>query len=442
MGSQSLEALLPELQAQIMRNINSVPDLLSLLRASPRFYQVFRTRKEYIVTQVAFNHFDPQIIDDVWNLAKAMQLPRPLEGIRLHDFLEEIKMVSTEDLQPSIPLNIMAPLCKIGETIAWFVQDYHRSSLQLLTTLGNDMDLKQDPDVLHSSLSAVEQGRLQRAFCRFEVFSCLFHTPADAEEVRYSYGESYLLDGFLQDEVEEVACIRDYLVRRLCGVFADVENDALAGETSESIMKLGENTSPYDWFSRAGKNSHPRFIEYIMSRGLAFVRRILKSEGLDRAHLVIANSIERIYYLTYVLKNPDPFEPLGEKDKEYDAGRFDGEEDFRGDHLDLLSQGLLWANKNKVPEDFNREPLKGLRDWGYIFWDSRRLQASGVLDLDPEDVAAYLFNEEFWFNSESVQTLLKHPFLQKQVIAFAQRPGGRRRSSFETFCALGDGQHF
>ncbi|KAL8798154.1 MAG: hypothetical protein Q9182_006905 [Xanthomendoza sp. 2 TL-2023] len=381
MESHSLETLFPELQAEIMRNIDSVPTLLSLLRASPRFYQVFRTRKEYIVTQLAFNHFHPQIIYDVWNLAKGIQLQRPVEKFCLHGFLEEIRMVPDQDIQPSMPLKIMAPLCKVGKTIAWFVQDYYRNSLQPLTTLGIDMELKQDPDILNSSLSAVEQGRLQRAFCRFELFSCMLFAPEDAKEDRWiatCYGERFLQD-LLPEEVEEMACIRDYIVRRLCGVFEAVENDALAGENSESILKLGE-TARYNWFTQAGKQLHPDFMEYIMSQGLAFLRKILESEGMERAHLVIGNSIRRCYYLTHALKAPN-HAPPDRGDKEYDAGRFDGEDYFRGDHhVDLLSQGLLWANKNKVPQDYNREPLKGLRDWGYIFWDSRRLQASGVLD--------------------------------------------------------------
>ncbi|KAL8814805.1 MAG: hypothetical protein Q9223_006005 [Gallowayella weberi] len=247
------------------------------------------------------------------------------------------------------------------------------------------MDLNQDPDVLNSSLSAVEQGRLQRAFCRFEMFSCLMGhgCAAEKETLSNSYYGNFFLRSFTPDEAEEIACIRDYMIRRLCGLFDDIENDVLAGKDSEWGLKL-ENSHWFrdsHWFAR---HLHLGFMEYMMSQGLAFLRKILESKGRERAQLVIANLFERDYFLTYALVHSYGRPPLPdfEEHKVYDAGRFDGEADFAGDDVDMLSKGLLWANKDKVPEDCVREPLKGLRDWGYVFWGSRRLQASGVLDIE------------------------------------------------------------
>lgn len=81
MTAASIQSMSPELQTQIMRNVDSLSTLYSLLRASPRFYQVFRSRKEYLLTQIAFQQFNPHVIDDAWNLTKASQLPQPPDRV-------------------------------------------------------------------------------------------------------------------------------------------------------------------------------------------------------------------------------------------------------------------------------------------------------------------------------------------------------------------------
>ncbi|KAL8787531.1 MAG: hypothetical protein Q9213_002189 [Squamulea squamosa] len=216
MTSPSLETLTPEIQAQILRNIDSVPAFFSLLRASPRLYQVFRDRKEYLLTQLAFNQFHPEIVEDVWTMAKALQIPQPATKSHIHDIISDFMLVDEDHQQHSIPTSTTAPLCKIGMTIAWFVEDYRRSSLQLLADLGTHMDIQQDTSVLQSDLSVTEKGRIQRALCRFVTFCCLFATPeGDGDErAHYRQNRRYLLL-YTPDDVEEIACIRDYLFRRL-----------------------------------------------------------------------------------------------------------------------------------------------------------------------------------------------------------------------------------
>ncbi|KAL8643793.1 MAG: hypothetical protein Q9226_008117, partial [Calogaya cf. arnoldii] len=382
MGPPPLEALSPEIQAQIMCNISSRSTLVSLLRASPRFYQVFRDRREYLLTQLAFNHFHPDIIDDVWALAKALQMPRPIDdNTRIYNFLNELRRGDDNCLQPSMALTVTIPLCNMAGTIAWFVQDYHRSSLRLLGYINRDMDLQHDPKVLHSDISATEVGRLQRAFCRFESFCCLFG-GSEFEEQLYihgNYANRFLLAG-LPDEVEEIACIREYVIRRLWGIFEAVEDDALEGLHSDAIREFGKAHQLDHWFSGRCKHRHPQYMEGLMSQGLTSLKKIFESEGLERAQLVISASNERRHFLTHALEYPHKVLP-GNDDDIYDDGKFDGEDVFEGDDVGNLSQGLLWANKTKVPKDYYRQPLKGLRDWGYVFWDDRRLRASGVLDL-------------------------------------------------------------
>ncbi|KAL8668385.1 MAG: hypothetical protein Q9168_006983 [Polycauliona sp. 1 TL-2023] len=447
MEPQTLETLSPEIQAQIMRNVNSLSALLAIIRASPRFYQVFRDRREYILTQVAFNPFHPLIINDVWGLAKALQLDKPLEDhVQVQKFLNERKNGDNDFLRPSVSLDITIPLCKMGETMAWFLRDYHSSALGLLSYVSTDMDLQSDPEALHSNFSATELGRLQRAFCRFETYCCLIGR-SDIEQPE-EYSRRYLLD-LMADECEEIACIRDYLIRRLVGVFEDVEDEAMHGENSDSIRQLGQAHKPRDWFSGSIRPYHEDYLESAMVQGLNSLRTLFESHGFERAQLVmsIPRVRRKLHLLTGALGNPNL--PVHLQSVDYDDGKFDGEDVFEGDEVDNLSQGLLWANKSKVPADYFRRPLKGLRDWGYVFWDRSRLHASGILDIEPEDVAVYSFNDDM-NNRKTVESRLgKCPlgcdpegWGEQAPLAFGMRPEGRRRSPLDTSCAIGNGERF
>lgn len=390
MASPTFETLLPELQTQIMRSLDSIPALFSLLRASPRFYQVFRSRREHHMTQLAFNHFHPQLSDDVMGLASALRLARPASRASIQEYLSKRDRDQLDHEQPSMDLATATSLCKIGSKIAWFVDDYQKSSLQLLGAVGSDMELEQDPQILHSPLSATERGRLQRAFCRFETFCCLFALPkADVTDSTLlgtcDNQARWYLDGFTADEVEEIASIRDYLVRRLWGTFEAIEEDAMEGELSEHIRMLGAQCQPRDWFSHQVKAYHLLYMEYLMSQGLTFLQKVLTSDGSDRAESVIVDSTERAQFLTEALEPRfGSMMSLGfdESELKYEGEYEEGDEEFELDDVDQVTHGLLWAHKNRVPKDWARWPLKGLRDWGYVFWDSSRLKASGVLDQE------------------------------------------------------------
>ncbi|KAL9031532.1 MAG: hypothetical protein Q9180_006797 [Flavoplaca navasiana] len=417
-----------------MRSFNSLPALLSLVRASPRLYQVFRDRREYLITQVAFNHFHPQIIDDVWCLAKAIEIPKPIDNPnQVRHVLNLSRYPDDAKLQPSIGLELTVPLCNIGEIIAWFVEDYRRSSLDLLAHVSSEMDLPHDLGILQTSLSPVELGRLQRAFCRFETFCCLSPPPRPGEEViKWRMHAEQFFSRFEPDEVEEVTCIRDYLIRRLYGIFEAVEEDALQGEQSESIRIIAQEHQPNGWLSNREHSFHHYHMDQLMSQGLKFLRNLFTSEGLKRAELVISNSSGQQEILTAALHDYRHFH-LDDNEQDYDDGSFDGEDAFDGDDIDILSQGLLWANKNKVPREYNRRPLKGLRDWGYVFWESNRLKASGILEVEPEDVAIYVFKDWMFPRSDrrSVEARLKEP---RWVIApRAPHPSGPRAQRYSKY---------
>ncbi|KAL9602317.1 MAG: hypothetical protein Q9219_001883 [cf. Caloplaca sp. 3 TL-2023] len=402
----SLDSLSPELQAQIMCDLDSMTTLHSLIRASPRFYQVFRARKEYLLTQLIFQRFNPGILDDVWNLALSSQCPDSTDTYKVWETMNSFRY-DPESIPAQLPLPMIIPLCKLLPSIQWFVQDIQNQSFAFLGNFVTQLGLTQDPQVLSSELSAVERGRIQRALCRFETYRHLFAAyTANATFPRSTTEIGRFLRLYDIDGPEEIACIRDYVIRRLWNIFKSIEDDALAEKSDEDpIRAMSKQVEPFPWLSYPAKSIHTKFMEHFMSKGLSFLQKIFESSGLERADLVIRGSKIHRYYLSDAL--PDPLRD-GDTPDEFDDGPMECEGDFLGDELENLAQGLFWANRGKVPLRYGRQPLQGLRQWGYMFWDKQRLEASGVMEKDPKEVAQYKLDRT---NEWSVQELLDNPHL-------------------------------
>lgn len=86
------------------------------------------------------------------------------------------------------------------------------------------------------------------------------------------------------------------------------------------------------------------------------------------------------------------------------------------DDPDYPNEGWLWTSHYRPPWSYAEDCKKGLRDWGYVFWDRPRLEAWGVLDKEwvsfcpplscnemdvltilifsPDELAEYRFDED------------------------------------------------
>ncbi|KAI4113271.1 MAG: hypothetical protein LQ345_005714, partial [Seirophora villosa] len=397
----TIETLQPELQIAIMRYVTSTKSLLALLNASPRFYQVFRTRKEYVLTELARNQFPGSVFVNAWDTAKALQLPQPLTREVSDGFIETFAKDNQYE-QPVLPLSISISICQLGPLVNWFVQDFWSNCLGNLKRLGACLGLQQDVQALESPLSAIEKGRIQRAFCRFETTGLLLTTLEGKGDVYLDQGQQFL-GQFTTDDIEEVACVRDYFARRLWGVFEAIEEDAMRAKPSDAIRRLGREFGEHDWFSRMPKHFQPDYMENIMILGLPFLREVLESRGLQRAGLVIATSKQTRRHFTQAFESGhnevDPYHL-----PPFDSGIYCGEQEFHGDSLQDCSHGWLYANRGKLAKDYNRWTRKGFRDWGYVMLDSQRLKAAGVLERDPEELSHYFFDDGTYVDDQPCVT--------------------------------------
>ena len=374
-GLSSLEMLQPETQSLIMCYLPSVTSLHSLLRASPRFYQVFRSRRGYHLTQLAIQYsWAPA---DAWDSVRASKLPKPCSHYDVEAFTQTFQ--DDEGYKaPILPIEISIPMIKLNSCVEWFISDFARDSLSNLSCLSKFINLQQDRDAVQSKLSNIEKGRISRAFCRFETFRNLF-APAYEEESdidKLQPGVDFL-NKYNVDEIEEIACVRDYIVRQLWCIFDKIEDDLVQGKLPEPLQKaaqdLDEDFEPLKWFSQDRKSCHTSYMENLMTFGLAYLKDILTADPARRAELVLEKSTCIGGFLSDTI-------PLVHNDEPRDWRP--SPVYFPTSYHETLNEasiGWHWIVLRAGQINPGTYLSKGPRDWGYIFWDRKRMTASRVI---------------------------------------------------------------
>lgn len=377
-----LELLQPETQALIMCHISSATSFYALLRASPRFYQVFRSRRAHFLTRLAKQQTQAPV--NAWDAIKASRLPKPLSHADVETFTRTFEDDDGHEA-PILPVEASIPMIKLGTCVAWLTADFARSTLPNLIRLGELTELSQERDSVSSDLSSIEKARIARAFYRFEIFRHLFPPAYHGEwsEIEKLQPGVDLLNQWDPDEIEEIACIKDYVLRRLCTVFDQMEDDLVRGDPSEPV-RIAAQASQDDlgspnWFGSLGSAEHNSYMENIMSLGLPFIKEILSADWTRRAKLVFSASKRAGGFLSDTMDHFNIKAAIEDEDPE--SRRFSPVHFHKSYHdtLDQPSLGWHWILLDYKTVSPGRSQTQGPRDWGYIFWDKRRMLAAGVL---------------------------------------------------------------
>lgn len=402
----SLELLSAELQIQIMKRVDTIDALHAVICASPRLYQVFRFNEEQILSRIARQGFHPTAVLEALSVARLSIWGYPLPKEKAMAFLRTPLKDRKQRLFATTPVSESVALCKLEKRIRFFVEDYTRETLPILgqLALSQDLPIATDHNADHSKntveLSMSEFGRLQRAFCRYELYSRLFaQCSGEFKECRWSNTTitaeeqtQLFLQKYRPFEIAEIHCVRDYLHRRLRGIYAQVEDEAVDMPQPEYFDQgnrcaTGRKSCPWTfrYYGGSGQEGHR---EHLASLGLPYLRRILEAAGNERRDLIFhgaytcCGGIPDTGFITEAL-GPRGLERRGQ-------GRMLKLVNAQEELQSLLSQheeelvppGWLWycADRDFVlPADNN---CQGLRAWGYVFWDHSRLSAAGILNRE------------------------------------------------------------
>ena len=309
----------------------------------------------------------------------------------------------------TFPITTSVALCELAGNLRFFIEDYARNTLPIMKGLGQSLEIDilseytSENPVSYSELSDSEVGRLQRAFCRFEIYRHLFarcstefdHDPRtcpDLPSMTPAEQASLFLEKFPDFQVTEINCIRDYLYRRLRGTCRRLEDkafDTLAPELltfdQDGDYETAEWRSGLYLFTNNGKDRQKHHLEHLMSLGLAYIRRVFESTGEEQKNLFIrhvpGNCIQHLerefitsafdclglnpagHGIPFLANTDPPFVYRINTDVELD-----------------IPDAWQWAHPRGPPWGLSDDDSKGLRDWGYVFWDRDRLRESGILE--------------------------------------------------------------
>lgn len=201
-------------------------------------------------------------------------------------------------------------------------------------------------------------------------------------------------------QATEVACVKDYLHRRLRGVFDQVD-DAFVQEMQAGCPNPQGIKQAVEWyyctdggrhdflvfdehyFGCTGKTCRQSHLEHLSSLGLPYICRLLESAGDECQNLLLRTEVscyshDHRGFITAALA----LDPLSWTDEIY--GYCDRNVESCLDELTRLDlpPRLPWAHRNNRYRGVVDRHSKGLRDWGYVFWDLERLQWAGIPGLE------------------------------------------------------------
>lgn len=220
----SLEGLAIEIQLNVLRSLPDIKTLRSLVKASPRYLKAYESQQKSILSRVLARDIGPYILCEAYSVAEASAINRLLDqdGSEVTKFVENYKLKrDSENVAPEcLPLQKLFFLAQLQNAIRYASLEFCIDALA--SAPGPTVQLEQS-----KMLSPFEVRRIHRALWRFELFCVLFreNERGDPDPFTCVDKSSLFLSLFPPWEVEEIACIRDFIHRRYARLFAYHERE-------------------------------------------------------------------------------------------------------------------------------------------------------------------------------------------------------------------------
>jgi hypothetical protein len=293
-----------------------------------------------------------------------------------------------------IPGADLSALTQLQSAVEYFVGKFCSQSLPTLF---------KHPSHPVRDLSIIERSRLQRAFFRYDICRTLTYYPGrfhdDWGDLQTSRAELAPLIQILKPwEVEEIACIWQYMRKRLGDVF-----DILGEKVLDSVVsnprqgKAAQDSLPANSpgvavaavlvsrfnegqddfiFSEAGKEFQYEHVTFLASRPLPFLQTLFESGTDTQRRLVLKYQCFEEDDLEWALRSISKIHRVFEVDEK--RLQLVQLTEFEGNKLNNRNQAWLCASdmfaecpQYCLPGNFD------LRTGGYVFWDEDRLERGG-----------------------------------------------------------------
>jgi len=233
----SLDGLPAELKTSILHSAPNVTALQTLIRSSPLYHKVYLEERTAILSAVLLRDIGTEVLPDALAAYKASQIGFDGSGgrkDRVKSFISQYK-AERDSSSPakcdSLDIRTLESLSRLQFVVTKITLDFYETTLSIHPVTG---------EIIHSrgDLSPNEQRRIYRALYRFELLRALFtepriRIPSESRRCFNAMDQSLLfLSIFKVWEVEELACMRDYIIRR---------HTEILRESSSELSKLCPN---------------------------------------------------------------------------------------------------------------------------------------------------------------------------------------------------------
>lgn len=389
-----LEMLPPELQTMIMSHVASSQSLYALIRASPGFYRAFLLSKQRILSALIHNMVHPEILPDA--MAAASLSGREAPWPTCEDILALLDAYPNGrekfQLTELIPLSTCITICRLHRSVEYFSRDFVERCAAFSEQHGFPLGARSVP------LSWTEEGRIQRAFYRLQLYGRGFRFVVD--DGRWSFildhGDIFFWN-IPAHQIEELACVHYYFHLRLSEVYSQMEDrfvESVLAEISDDEEpddeKIKENSDghrcekplwrcePLDrwdclgpdsdrFFSYRHKIWHYHYITNQISDGLPSLRDFFET-GVNE-QINVARKFEGRAMESFQLMYPHQPQPLAILEET---------EGFSQDDLNRPNEAYHWKHDGASWDRWD-DDVQGLRQCGYVFWDHFRLSSSGMI---------------------------------------------------------------
>lgn len=387
-----LETLPAELQAMIMVRSSSSQSLFNLIRASPVFYHQFSASRELFLSDFLHHLLPAKVLPTAQAAISATMLEKGQRNSKNHLDIIRTYIAQRKEVCPAkelIDLSTSIRICQFNNCVERFIRDFVESSTRFLAPHGYSLGIDNLP------VSQTEQWRLQRAFYHFQLHACLNNEDQSGVSglSPVEQADHFKLQEF---EIEELSCVLIYIAGRLDETYERFEetfirslllemdkpehnNKDLSTKADHAIKNIlggGGLGLCNQFFDKVHLFHYSRVQQHQMSYGLVYLGQLFEAEKTEQYKLVLAENWEawRNPYqgLMFALL------PKRRRGDGIDRLRSNGQQ-FNRDDIQVQSEGFLWANRDSHARRIRYG--SALERWGYLFWDSERLRASGIIRI-------------------------------------------------------------
>ncbi|MCJ1397543.1 hypothetical protein MMC11_000737 [Xylographa trunciseda] len=340
-----------DLKLTILKSVDDIVSLLALSRTCRTMYALFDSPRNSMLSSVLEHVLPHEIRYEAIAVIKSAKLVNPAKEDVLR-FLEEQLFARSGDA--ALTEVGLPELARQHILVEWFTHD-------LCATVKARRLLDTGVNIEPFGLSTTERIRIHRAFYRFQLYCNLF-SITNPRRLEDYYARDAFFARFPTWEVEEFACIQDYLHGRLDIMDEVTLHDLTYACKYERIAKD---------FREPNRNK-----EHYISLGLGFLHSVFTAQTYDQRQTLFRENLGTEY---------DGIDMVLSLLHENDSLPQNVVHRTQFTYANSPNDSYIWSKSNNTENPnyciMYYEYFKAdLREWCYCFWDARKLRDWHAID--------------------------------------------------------------